>query len=99
MNDKLGKNKVRYIENPLSPTEAEQSDMRIFEAMVKGVSNSKVRAYLQTQYLWVIRTRLEDKVADDPTITKDFSDVKAFRLKEIMRMALNVEELEAVGIL
>jgi hypothetical protein len=99
MNGRVLKQRLGYIENPLSPTQAEQSDMRLFEAMVKGVSNLKVRAYLQTKYLWVLRARLEDKLADDPTIRKNFDDLIAFRFKEIVRMALNAEELEAVGIL
>ena len=91
--------KRRYIEKPLCPTEEEKSDMKIFEIMVGGVRHAGVRAYLQTQYLSSLRTRLEEKAASDPKIRKDFDDLIAYRWREIIRMGAHVRELEAVGIL
>ena len=91
--------KRRFIEKPLYPTEEEKSDMKIFEAMVGEVNHVGVRGYLQTLYLSALRTRLEEKFADDPTAKKELSDLIAFRWREIIRMASNIRELEAVGIL
>lgn len=101
MNSKetLEKGMLRFVENPLVPTEAEKSDMKIFEAMVGEVNHTGVRTYLKTHFLSALRMRLEDKVADDPILRKDLDEEKAYRWKQIIQMASNIRELEAVGIL